>query len=129
MEIQQNRMKCNCGKTLSVMHRNSNGESLECPDCGHRCATVHQRRFNSGVIVVTRAAEAKLSPVDVIRSLSRHLSGDWGELCDEDWQENEIALVEGNRLFSSYVVAENVKLWIITECDRSVTTLLLPSDY
>ena len=61
--------------------------------------------------------------------LSRHLRGDWGDLCQEDKTENELSLKHGFRLLSSYQVTETEKLWIITEADRSVTTLLLPDEY
>ena len=61
--------------------------------------------------------------------LSRHASGDWGGLCEEDRRENERALREGFRLFSSYTLSTGEKLWIITEADRSVTTFLLPLEY
>ncbi|MGP3790514.1 hypothetical protein [Pseudomonas sp. B392_1p] len=62
--------------------------------------------------------------------LHRHLSGDWGDLSEDDWRLNDAALKSGeDRLFSSYQVDTNLKLWIITEWDRSVTTLLLPSEY
>ena len=60
--------------------------------------------------------------------LARHATGDWGELCAFDRRQNEIALREGYRVLSSYdVLAERV--WIITEADRSVTTILLPEEY
>jgi hypothetical protein len=61
--------------------------------------------------------------------LSRHLRGDWGELWPDDKTENEPSLKHGYRLMSSYQVTEAEKLWIITEADRSVTTLLLPTEY
>lgn len=60
---------------------------------------------------------------------ARHQSGDWGELCDEDRQANELALENGDRLMSVYRTKLNEKIWCITEWDRSVTTLLLPSEY
>lgn len=87
--------------------------------------------FSSGRIVATPGAlslleEVKKSPSDF---LSRHLRGDWGELCQEDKTENELSLKHGFRLLSSYPVTETHTLWIITEADRSVTTLLLPSEY
>jgi hypothetical protein len=59
----------------------------------------------------------------------RHASGDWGDVCEEDWQENELALENGFRLFSVYHLGDGTKIWIITEADRSVTTILLPSEY
>lgn len=62
--------------------------------------------------------------------LYRHLHGDWGDLSDNDRRQNDAALKSGeDRLFSSYQVTRDLKLWIITEWDRSVTTLLLPSEY
>lgn len=66
----------------------------------------------------------------------RHHAGDWGELTrhgdpDEmsDWERNDLALLDGGRLLSAYLLPDGVKLWIITEADRSATTVLLPSDY
>jgi hypothetical protein len=87
--------------------------------------------FAFGRIVATPGAlalleEAKRSPSEF---LSRHLRGDWGELCEEDKTENELSLKHGFRLLSSYPITDNATLWIITEADRSVTTLLLPSEY
>jgi hypothetical protein len=60
--------------------------------------------------------------------LARHATGDWGELCDFDRRQNEIALREGYRIFSSYEMTTG-RVWIITEADRSVTTILLPEEY
>jgi hypothetical protein len=60
--------------------------------------------------------------------LARHATGDWGELCAFDRHQNEIALREGYRVLSSYPVGRE-SIWIITEADRSVTTILLPEDY
>jgi hypothetical protein len=62
-------------------------------------------------------------------ALQRHVTGDWGELCPEDIEANEQALLNGARLLSAYRSAKGVKFWIITEWDRSVTTILLPEDY
>jgi hypothetical protein len=61
--------------------------------------------------------------------LERHVTGDFGDLCDEDKATNLMAIAEGGRVFSSYEVAPRVKVWVITEADRSATTLLLPSEY
>jgi hypothetical protein len=60
--------------------------------------------------------------------LARHAAGDWGELCAFDRRQNEIALRDGNRVLSSYNVPVG-RIWIITEADRSVTTILLPEEY
>jgi hypothetical protein len=65
----------------------------------------------------------------VLRCLIRHAAGDWGDLCKEDKDENERALVEGNRLFSGYEKEGQPKIWIITESDRAATTILFPEEY
>lgn len=61
--------------------------------------------------------------------LGRHLVGDWGDLCDEDKRLNDIAVLDGTRLLSAYKTATGQKLWIITEADRTATTILLPDEY
>ena len=91
-----------------------------------------QARFSPGQIVMTIGVDelvqhGRLNPTPY---LGRHLHGDWGDLSDDDRRLNDIALKSGeDRLFSSYQVTPDLKLWIITEWDRSVTTLLLPSEY
>ena len=91
-----------------------------------------QARFSPGQLVMTIGVDdlvrqGRLNPTPYLR---RHLHGDWGDLSDDDRQLNDAALKSGeDRLFSSYQVTPNLKLWIITEWDRSVTTLLLPSEY
>ena len=67
-------------------------------------------------------------------SLRRHVAGDWSDMVPEDQQSNQRAVVRGSRIFSSYripagQVARHQSLWIITEADRSATTILFPSDY
>lgn len=86
-------------------------------------------KFAMGQLVATSAALAVLTREDIITAISRHVRGDWGEVCAEDHAENERSLVEGFRLLSVYRGANQTKFWIITEHDRSVTTVLLPSDY
>jgi len=61
--------------------------------------------------------------------LTRHVTGDWGELDEHDRQENEFSVANGFRILSAYTLSTGTRLWIITEADRSVTTLLLPSEY
>jgi hypothetical protein len=61
--------------------------------------------------------------------LQRHQAGDWGDVDEHDRQENELSLKNGFRLLSVYHAANGVKFWIITEADRSATTVLLPEDY
>ena len=86
-------------------------------------------KFWLGRLVVTSNAEAELNHEDIHNSINRHLSGDWGDLCPEDNEANENALLYGGRLFSSYHDRTGVKFWIITERDRSATTVLLPDEY
>jgi hypothetical protein len=87
--------------------------------------------FPAGQIVATPGALALLEQVNKspLEFLSRHLRGDWGDLCQEDKTENELSLKHGFRVMSSYEVTPTEKIWIITEADRSVTTLLLPEEY
>lgn len=70
--------------------------------------------------------DARVSPITYLR---RHVVGDWGDLGAEDKAANETALTTGARLLSAYTLANAERLWIITEADRSVTTLLLPLEY
>ena len=85
-------------------------------------------KFPLGQTVITANAKATLDPADVQEGLSRHAKGDWGDVCPEDRKENELSLKEGFRLLSVYRSGE-MNFWIITEADRSITTVLLPSDY
>jgi len=86
-------------------------------------------RFPAGQVVITRGALAELPQDEAIKGLLRHLSGDWGDLDEHDWKENEAALEHGFRLFSSYATPRGTKFYVITEHDRSVTTILLPEEY
>ena len=65
----------------------------------------------------------------VLPFLHRHVAGDWGGVSVEDWKANDDALAAGERLFSAYVVGRDERIWIITEADRSSTTVLLPEEY
>ena len=65
----------------------------------------------------------------MMQALRRHARGDWGEVDAEDWKSNDRSLQEGTRLLSAYRTRSGIKLWIITEADRSVTTVLLPEEY
>lgn len=70
--------------------------------------------------------------VFVWKSLARHQSGDWGDMCEEDVRSNDFACDPNNapqRILSQYIFDEDTKIWIITEWDRSTTTVLFPSDY
>lgn len=92
------------------------------------------KKFLPGQIVSTRGVhnlilENSSFAVFVHQSLMRHLSGDWGCVCSEDWRANEIALIEGSRLLSAYKGVGLPKIWVITEADRSATTILFPEEY
>jgi hypothetical protein len=91
-------------------------------------------KFNPGQLVVTRGVSDEIANNEefakhVHQSLKRHLAGDWGEVCDEDRAANEMALQRGERLFSAFKKDGLFKIWIITEWDRSVTTVLFPEEY
>jgi hypothetical protein len=84
--------------------------------------------FPLGETVITANASLQLNTEEVLSALQRHASGDWGDLCPEDMQTNDDALRYGGRLFSAYGSGSH-RFWVITESDRSVTTVLLPEDY
>ena len=86
--------------------------------------------FTLGRIVATPAAreilgELNYSSLDLLR---RHMTGDWIEMDTEDQQANREAIVEGDRVFSAFTI-QGIKFWVVTEADRSATTILLPSEY
>lgn len=91
--------------------------------------TIFGRLFSLGEVVITANASEVLSNRDVNSGLIRHMDGDWGDLVAEDKELNDDALLNGERLMSEYRSSAGVRFWIITEWDRSVTTILLPSDY
>ena len=86
-------------------------------------------RFQLGRTVITPGALDALHPEDAVRCLHRHGQGDWGDCTQEDWAENDLALGKYLRIFSVYHDRNGVKFWVITEADRSATTILLPSEY
>jgi hypothetical protein len=92
-------------------------------------ATMISGIFPHGQIVMTPGALSKLPPDEAAYALLRHLSGDWGELGEHDWKANDRAIEHGSLLFSSYVTSHGTRFWIITEHDRSATTILLPGEY
>ena len=85
--------------------------------------------FPMGRLLATPGALEKISQYDINIALGRHQSGDWGDVCDEDKRLNDEALRNGARLFSAYHTQDGRQFWIITEADRSATTVLLPSEY
>ncbi len=90
-------------------------------------------KFPGGQLVVTPGILERMEDDDQFRiavnkSLDRHYNGDWGDMSEDDKKENDLAVKEGNlRIFSAYEL--NPKIWIITEADRSVTTVLFPEEY
>jgi hypothetical protein len=87
--------------------------------------------FALGRLVATPGALAALEEngQGCTEYLERHVQGDWGDLCDEDKQANEEAVEQGLRILSSYRLNDGTKIWIITEWNRSATTVLLPEEY
>jgi hypothetical protein len=87
--------------------------------------------FPLGHVVATPGALQALEAAgeQPAQFLDRHVSGDWGELDEEDKRENEFSLRNGFRILSAYTTSGGEKIWIITEADRSATTLLLPEEY
>jgi hypothetical protein len=87
--------------------------------------------FPLGRIVATPGALNALQDANqqAQEFLSRHVHGDWGDLTDEDWKENNFSVTRALRLLSAYHLTNGETIWIIAEADRLVTTLLLPSEY
>jgi len=92
-------------------------------------------KFPLGTMVMTCGVADKVAEDSgfsqfVFKSLTRHANGDWGDMCQEDKNENELALKAGTlRIFSAYENDGMPKIWIITEADRSATTILFPDEY
>ena len=86
-------------------------------------------KFRLGKIVSTPNALDRLTQDDILIGIGRHQAGDWGDVDTHDRTANERALIEGTRLWSVYHSAAGIKFWLITEADRSHTTVLLPEDY
>lgn len=85
--------------------------------------------FPVGELGASRNAIAVIPYDELLLALGRHMNGDWGNVDAEDHAANERALQEGTRIFSVYHTRQGVKFWIITEADRSRTTILLPEDF
>ena len=87
--------------------------------------------FDLGQTVMTIGAKEALkeSGESPLKFLARHRIGDWGIVCEDDKRENDFSVKEGFRILSAYKTNEGEKIWIITESDRSATTILLPDEY
>lgn len=88
-------------------------------------------RFSLGQVAATPGALRVLheAGVNAWSLLARHVSGDWGDCDDHDRKANDDALIHGSRLLSSYTLATGERVWIVTEADHSLSTLLLPQEY
>lgn len=86
-------------------------------------------KFEIGQLGITPRAQELIPMKEVEVALNRHASGDWGNVCEEDRSQNEWALTNEARLMSVYESDSGEAFWIITEADRSSTTILLPGDY
>ncbi len=86
-------------------------------------------RFLLGQVVITPGALQVLPAREVWESMQRHVRGDWGDVCEGDWALNDEALTQEGRLQSWYRTRQGTRFWIITEWDRSLTTVLLPEEY
>ena len=86
-------------------------------------------KFRLGKIVSTPNALDRLTQDDILLGIQRHQAGDWGDMSEDDRAANELALINGTRLWSVYHAGNGVKFWLITEADRSATSVLMPEDY
>ena len=88
-------------------------------------------KFALGQLVATRGVHAYLDEhnINILPYIASHVSGDWGEVCEDDAKSNEDALVNGDRIMSVYTLRTTEKIWIITEADRRATTVLFPHEY
>ena len=86
-------------------------------------------KFRLGKIASTPSALDQLTQDDILLGIQRHQAGDWGDVDEHDRTRNELSLTQGLRLWSVYHAGSGVKFWLITEADRSHTTILLPEDY
>lgn len=87
--------------------------------------------FPLGQLLVTPGAMEALSQMNISAEsiFQRHVLGDWGDISHEDKQQNDLAVEMGGRILSGYILPDERKVWVITEADRSATTILLPDEY
>lgn len=87
------------------------------------------KRFPTGQLLSTPGVLREIGVEEMMAAFYRHSMGDWGDVCPEDWRSNDHAIRHGLRLLSAYHSKSGQKFWIITEADRSATTILLPEEY
>lgn len=103
--------------------------------------TISKTSFQTGTVlhtstVIQIAKENPVFALFLMQSINRHKNNDWGDCCEEDWNSNDSAIIENNRIISVYHLPQdlkklhrNEKIWIITEGDRTYTTILFPAEY
>lgn len=90
---------------------------------------ISSTHFRIGQLLMTPGVMDQISHDEILSAVQRHANCDWGNLCKEDKKQNDLALKNGGRLFSAYRTSQGIKFWVITEADRSATTVLLPEEY
>jgi len=85
--------------------------------------------FNLGRVNITASVSAAMSYSTVISALEQFASGNWGDICLDDWNRNGYAISNGGRIIGVYHDEKGKRFWVITEADRSLTTVLLPEDF
>jgi hypothetical protein len=104
--------------------------STSCAVVARWAGLVHGRStFPLGRILATPGVLACVPQEELLAAIARHANGDWGDVDEDDRNSNDAALRDGARLLSAYRTQAGVKFWIITEADRSTTTVLLPEEY
>ena len=88
-------------------------------------------KFEAGALVATPAALAAFAAVGANPAsfIARHLSGEWGDLDDDDKRMNDLAVAHNERVLSAYTLTDGTRIYVITEADRSSTCILLPEEY
>ncbi len=86
-------------------------------------------KFELGQVVATPAIVDDVPRAEILNAIQRHESGDWGTVCEEDARANDMALKDGTRVLSVYDTSAGQKIFVITEADRSATTVLFPREY
>jgi len=90
---------------------------------------MNKQLFPTGQIVATQGVLANHNQAQLWPYITRHISGDWGNVSENDAKENSYSVSRDLRILSSYNMEDGTKIWIITEADRSATTVLLPDEY
>lgn len=86
-------------------------------------------KFPLGQLVMTPGASDSIPVEEMTAAIRRHVQGDWGEVDKGDWRENDLSVKRGDRVLSAYTSKGGERFWVLTEADRSVTTVLLPDEY